>query len=187
MVKGYFVFLGFLTLERLGELWLSRRNARWALAQGGVEYGQAHYRVMTALHTAFLICCALEPWLLARAFPGTLGWVAFGCAIAAQALRYWAIGTLGRRWNTRVIVLPTAPPVVGGPYRFLKHPNYLAVVVELLCVPLIHGAWLTALVFSVLNALMLRVRIKVEEAALGQQWQTAFAQKGRFLPGGSRG
>ncbi|MFT3839729.1 MAG: isoprenylcysteine carboxylmethyltransferase family protein [Myxococcaceae bacterium] len=186
-MSAYWAFLGLLAFERVGELVLSKRNAAWALAQGGHEVGQRHYVVMTAFHTAFLICCALEPVVLQRPFPGVWGFVALGAALLAQALRYWAIATLGRRWNTRVIVLPEASPVTGGPYRFIKHPNYVAVGLELLAVPLIHGAWLTALVFSIGNLLLLRVRISVEEQALGPKWKAAFEGKGRFVPGAHRG
>jgi methyltransferase len=186
-VVTYAAYLGLLALlgvERLVELRLSKRNAQLAFARGGREVGQAHYRVMTALHTAFLVCAVLEPWLLHRSPPGLLSWVALTVAVVAQALRYWAIGTLGERWNTRVIVVPDAPPVTGGPYRFMRHPNYLAVVLELAAVPLIAGAWLTALSFSLANAALLFWRIRVEEAALGPQWQAAFADHARFLPKG---
>jgi methyltransferase len=91
---------------------------------------------------------------------------------------------LGERWNTRIIVVPGAGPVTTGPYRFIRHPNYVAVVLEMACIPLAHGAWLTALVFSVANALLLTVRIRAEEAALGHPWSLAFADKHRFVPGG---
>ncbi len=188
MVTAYALYLAFLALlaaERVFELVLSRKNARLAFAQGAVEVGQVHYRIMAALHTAFLISCALEPWLLHRPFPGVLGWAALGAALLAQALRYWAIGTLGARWNTRVIVLPNLAPVTTGPYRFLRHPNYLAVFAELLCVPLIHGAWLTALCFSAANAALLTVRIRAEERALGPAWEAAFHGLPRFVPKGS--
>lgn len=178
----YWGFLGLIALERVIELVISNRNARWAFAQGAVETGQAHYRVMTALHTAFLIACVLEPWLLERRFPSPWGWIAFGVAIASQGLRYWAISTLGKRWNTRVIVLPTAEPVVGGPYRFIRHPNYVAVIAELAALPLIHGAWLTAAIFTIANALLLRTRIQVEERALGAQYVATFGNKPRFMP-----
>lgn len=186
-MRAYWAFLALLALERVGELVLSRRNARWAMAHGGREVGQSHYRLMTAFHAAFLISCVLEPLLLNRPSPGAWGFVALLVALLAQALRYWAIGTLGRRWNTRVIVLPDAAPVGEGPYRFIKHPNYVAVGLELLAVPLIHGAWLTALVFSLGNLLLLRVRIQVEEEALGPEWRAAFEGKGRFVPGVGRG
>jgi methyltransferase len=178
----YLALLGLIGVERIGELLLSRRNARRAFARGATEHGQRHYRVMAAFHTLFLIACAVEG--ARRAFPGTVGWIALVGALSAQALRYWAIATLGERWNVRVIVLPSAQPVVTGPYRFLRHPNYVAVALELVCVPLVHGAWLTALAFSIGNALLMVVRIRVEEAALGSQYAAAFAATPRFIPGG---
>jgi methyltransferase len=180
----YLVFLGVIAVERVGELLLSRRNAGRAFARGAIEVGQAHYRVMALFHTLFLVACAVEGAL--RPFPGALGWAALAGAIAAQGLRYWAISTLGDRWNVRVIVLPGAPPVVGGPYRWVRHPNYVAVAMEMVFVPLVHGAWLTALLFSVGNALLMVVRIRAEEAALGNAWADAFAGTPRFIPGGPR-
>jgi methyltransferase len=185
----WFGFLIFVGAERLFELWLSRRNARLAFAQGAVEAGQAHFRVMALVHTLFLFACAAEVLLLHRAFPGALGWAALGVAALAQGLRYWAIATLGSRWNVRVIVLPGAPPVTKGPYRLVRHPNYVAVVLELIAIPLAHGAWITALVFSAANAALLAVRIRVEERAMGPQYGAAFAERPRFVPriGGTNG
>jgi methyltransferase len=183
----YLGFLGLLGLERLGELALSRRNANAARAAGAVEAGRGHYPAMVAFHSLFLLSCALETTLVPRAFPGALGWVALGAAVAAQALRYWAVATLGARWNTRVLVWPGVPPVTGGPYRFLRHPNYLSVVVEMIAVPLVHGAWVTAVVFSAGNALLLRVRIRAEERALGRPWADAFAGRPRLVPELRRG
>jgi methyltransferase len=103
-------------------------------------------------------------------------------AFAAQALRWWAIRTLGGRWSTRVIVVPGEPPVTGGPYRLLRHPNYLAVVLEMACLPLAWGMWRLALLLSAANAAILLVRIREEEQALGPAWEKAFAGKGRLLP-----
>ncbi|MBI2396147.1 MAG: hypothetical protein HYV09_41675 [Deltaproteobacteria bacterium] len=182
MVTAYLGALGLLGLERLYELVLSRRNAERARARGGFEVGRAQFRVMAAVHTLFLFSCAAEVALLGRAFPGVLGVVAIAAAIAAQALRYWAIRTLGESWNVRILVVPNAPPVTHGPYRFVRHPNYLAVIVEMLAVPLAHGAWITALVFSIANALLLVLRIRAEERALGAAWSSAFARHPRFLP-----
>jgi methyltransferase len=170
MVTSLMLYTGLIALvgvERLVELRLSNRNAQWSFAQGAREYGQGHYRFMTVFHTAFLVCCVAEPWLLHRPFPFPWGFVALGLAVGAQLLRYWAISTLGQRWNTRVIVVPGLKPITGGPYRFHQHPNYVAVVLELLVLPLVHGAWLTALVFTIGNGVLLSVRIKVEEEALG--------------------
>ena len=173
-------------IERLWELRLSVKNAAWAFANGGKEYGLPHYRFMTVFHTLFLISCVAEPWLFSRPFPMPWGFIALGLAVAAQGLRYWAITTLGTRWNTRVIVLPEAAPVTGGPYRFVRHPNYVAVVLELAVLPLIHGGWMTAVVFTIGNALLLRVRVKVEEEALGSHYAAAFANTPRLVPDRSR-
>ena len=174
--------VGLLALERVAELLLSRRNAARAFARGATETGQTHYRVMAAFHTCFLIACAalasrMETW------PGTFGWMALFGALLAQGLRYWAIATLGDRWNVRVITLPGAPPITSGPYRWVRHPNYIAVALELLFVPLIFGGWGVALAFSVGNALLMLTRIRVEEAALGSTYTDAFARVPRFFPG----
>lgn len=184
---AYLGLLGLLAVERLVELVLSKRNAARAFARGGVETGQAHYRVMVVFHSLFLVACVAEPYGLGRPFPGTPGWVALGVALGAQALRYWAIASLGERWNTRIIVVPGLAPVTRGPYRFLRHPNYVAVVLELAAVPLVHGAWMTALVFSLGNALLLRVRIRAEEQALGASYAETFADRPRFIPEVPRG
>lgn len=177
------VYLVALVVERIVELVLSKRNAAKAFARGGVEVGQAHYRVMTAFHTLFLIACVVE----AKPFDNVLFFAFLPGALAAQALRWWAIRTLGERWNTRVIVVPGAEPVTQGPYRFMKHPNYLAVVIELFCVPMMMGAFFTAVFFSVGNAVLLWVRIRAEEKALGEKWEQAFAGKSRLLPGARHG
>jgi methyltransferase len=103
---------------------------------------------------------------LHRPFIPALGWPMLAIVLAAQGLRWWCIATLGRQWNTRVIVIPSASRVADGPYRFMSHPNYVAVVAEGIALPLVHTAWITAIVFSVLNAALLRKRVKVENAAL---------------------
>jgi len=178
----YCGFLGLLVVERLAELVLSRRNAARAFARGGVEVGQRHYRVMVVFHSLFLGACAAEVLALERPFPGAPGLVALGVALLAQGLRYLAIAALGERWNTRIIVVPGLSPVTRGPYRYLRHPNYVAVVLELVAVPLIHGAWVTALLFSLGNVWLLRVRIRSEETALGAAYAEAFAGRPRFIP-----
>ena len=163
---AYFAFLGLLALERLSELALSRRNARWALAQGGREFGRGHFRWMTLLHALLFVSCVAEVLSAQRSFYPPLGYGMLALALGAQALRYWAIISLGHFWNVRVIVIPGAEVVTSGPYRYLRHPNYLAVIVEGLTVPLIHSAWITAVVFTALNAWLLVVRIRCEEQAL---------------------
>lgn len=154
--------------ERLVELVVSKRHARWALANGGREYGRGHYPYMVALHTALLAGCLAEVWLLDRPFLPWLGWPMLALVLASQALRWWCVATLGPRWNTLVIVVPGLPLVDRGPYRWLRHPNYLAVVVEGIALPLVHTAWLTALIFTLLNFAVLAVRIRVEDAALAE-------------------
>ena len=154
-------------LERLAEMAVSKRHAAWAFARGGVEMGQRHFPWMVALHTALLVGCVVEVVAADRPFVPWLGWPMLVLVVLAQGLRWWCIATLGPRWNTRVIVVPGSPLVTGGPYRLLRHPNYVAVVVEGIALPLVHTAWVTVLVFTVLNAWLLTVRIRVEEQALG--------------------
>lgn len=163
----YFLLIAAVAAERLAELIVSKRNARWAFAHGGKEFGRGHYPVMVIIHAGLLIGCVLEVWLLDRPFVPWLGWTMLAVVVAAQVLRWWCIATLGKRWNTLVIVLPEAPLVRSGPYRWLHHPNYVAVVAEGIALPLVHSAWITAVVFTVANAPLLTVRIRVENAALG--------------------
>lgn len=151
---------------RLIELAVAARNERRLRAAGGLEFGRAQHPWMVALHLGFFAACLLEPPWLARPFAGVWAAPLLAVLAAAMALRVWAIRALRGRWCTRVIVLPGRPAENGGPYRRLRHPNYLAVQAELLALPLLHGAWLTALVFGALNGILLRARIRVEEAAL---------------------
>ncbi|MET8893936.1 isoprenylcysteine carboxyl methyltransferase family protein [Streptomyces albogriseolus] len=153
-------------VERLAELVVARRNAAWTRARDGVEHGRGHYPVMVVLHTGLLAGCLLEPLLADRPFLPALGWPALTLALLAQALRWWCIITLGPYWNTRVIVVPGARLVGTGPYHFLRHPNYAAVVVEGAALPLVHSAWITATVFTLADAVLLTVRIRCENAAL---------------------
>jgi methyltransferase len=163
----YYLLILAISVERLVELIVSKRNARWAFAQGGKEFGRRHYPVMVTLHTALLLGCIVEVWALHRPFIAWVGWPMLALVALSQALRWWCVTTLGRRWNTLVIVVPQAPLVRRGPYRWLHHPNYVAVVAEGVALPLVHTAWLTAACFTLANTLLLAVRIKVENAALG--------------------
>lgn len=162
----YAVLVALVVLERLAELVISKRHAAWALARGGVEHGAGHYPPMVVLHTALLAGALGEAWLADRPFVPALGWSMVAVVLLAQALRWWCILTLGRQWNTRVIVVPGLPLVHRGPYRWMPHPNYVAVVAEGVALPLVHGSWVTAVVFTVLNAWLLTVRIRTEGAAL---------------------
>ena len=182
-VQLYLLLLLLLYGERLAELVVSQRNARRALEAGACETGQGHFRVMAAFHALFPLSCGLEVVLLQRPFPGLLGWIALAATVIAQGLRWCVVATLGTAWTVRIIVPLDKEPVTTGPFRFVRHPNYLAVILEIVAVPLVHGAWLTALVGSVLNALLLRVRIRSEEEALGPAHAAAFADRPRLLPG----
>lgn len=153
-------------LERLAELVISQRNLAWSRARGGVESGAGHYPAMVLLHTGLLAGCLLEAGLGHRPFLPALGWPMLAVVLLSQALRWWCIATLGHQWNTRVVIVPGAARVVGGPYRLLPHPNYLAVIAEGAALPLVHTAWLTAVLFTVLNGWLLSVRIPVENRAL---------------------
>ena len=148
-------------LERLGELWLAGRNTRSLLAHGGIEVGQGHYPLIVALHGA---------WLAALLFlvpaDAPVSWMALGLFIGLQPLRFWIIASLGRYWTTRVITVPNVPVIRRGPYRFVRHPNYLVVTAEIALLPLAFGAWQIAAVFSILNAALLAWRIRVEEQML---------------------
>ncbi|NXY95958.1 isoprenylcysteine carboxyl methyltransferase family protein [Streptomyces sp. BR123] len=162
----YILLVLLVAAERFAELAVARRNGAWSKARGGREHGAGHYPAMVALHTALLLGCLIEPWAAHRPFLPLLGWPALVLVLAAQGLRWWCIGTLGRRWHTRVLIVPGLPLITSGPYRYLRHPNYLAVVVEGMALPLVHTAWLTALGFSLLNAVLLTLRIRCEDDAL---------------------
>lgn len=156
------------SIERLVELAVSKRNIAWSTARGGIEFGFGHYPFMVVLHSGLLIACVVEA--THRTFIPLLGWSMLALVVAAQALRWWCITVLGPRWNTRVVVVPGLAPVRRGPYRWFRHPNYVAVVIEGFALPLVHSAWITAAVFSMLNAGLLVVRIRCENAALARAW-----------------
>jgi methyltransferase len=162
----YYAMLVIIAVERLAELVVSQRHATELLRRGGVEYGQRHFPVMVALHVALLIGCWVEPMTMGRSFIPTLGYSMIAVVVAANALRWWCIATLSTRWTARVIVLPGLPLVNTGPYRWFSHPNYVAVVVEGVALPLAGSAWITALTFTVLNAALLTVRLRCETQAL---------------------
>jgi methyltransferase len=168
VVNWYVLLIALVGLERLAELVVAQRNLAWSRARGGVEVGLSHYPIMVVLHTGLLVGCLVEVFALNRPFIPALGWPMLAVVIAAQGLRWWCITSLGRQWNTRVVVIPGAERVTGGPYRLMRHPNYVAVVAEGIALPLVHGAWITALTFTVLNALLLRKRISIENSALAR-------------------
>lgn len=165
-LTAFTVLVALVGLERLAELVVSKRNAAWSFERGGEESGRGHYPVMVALHSGFLVAMLVEAWVRRPQVAPALAWSMLALVLASQALRWWCIATLGRRWNTRVIVVHGLAPVNRGPYRLFPHPNYVAVVVEGVALPLVHAAWLTAAAFTVANGALLAVRIRVEDAAL---------------------
>jgi methyltransferase len=164
---AYYLFILVVAAERLVELAVARRNAAWAIAHGGKEFGRRHYPVMVVMHALLLVACIVEVWAMHRPFIPGLGWPMVAVVVFSTVVRWWCIAVLGKYWNTRIIVIPGAPLVRRGPYRWLNHPNYAAVTAEVKALPLVHSAWLTAIVFSIANALVLNVRIREENAALG--------------------
>jgi methyltransferase len=156
------VILALVTLQRLGELWLAKRNTRRLLAEGAREYGATHYPLIVAVHTLWLIAL----WWLAPQRPVYAFWLALFVLI--EIARIWVLTSLGPRWTTRIIVLPEAPLVQRGPYRFVNHPNYWVVTAEIAVLPLVFGLWQVALLFTLLNAAVLTVRIREENRALGR-------------------
>lgn len=164
----YLILIFAVGVERLAELLLAQRNLAWSRARGGVEIGARHYPVMVVLHLALLVGCVVEVAVMDRPFIPALGWPMLALVIAAQGLRWWCITTLGRQWNTRVVVIPGAPRIEGGPYRWISHPNYVAVAVEGFALAMVHTAWVTALAFTILNAALMSTRISVENSALAR-------------------
>ena len=162
MIWPAVAILGFVTLQRLVELRLADRNSKRLLAQGAIEYGRGHYAFIVALHMAWLGAL----WWSAPAQPISLAWL--GAFALLQFGRIWVIAALGGRWTTRIIVVPRAPLVATGPYRFVSHPNYLIVTAEIAVLPLVFGLWKFALAFSLLNAILLWIRIREENKALGR-------------------
>ncbi len=153
---------------RLVELSMARRNEREARARGGIEVGAGHYPVMVVLHVLFLAGALAEVIFLETPVAPALAYSMLGVLLLASLLRAWVIRTLAWRWTTRVIVVPGLPAIRRGPFRLMRHPNYLAVALEIVALPLVHGAWRSALVFSALNAALMVVRIRSEERALAE-------------------
>ncbi|KRE42612.1 isoprenylcysteine carboxyl methyltransferase family protein [Knoellia sp. Soil729] len=165
-LTAFVVLVLLVAAERGVELVVSNRNAAWSLSRGGIETGRGHYPAMVVLHTGFLVAMLVEAFVRRPVVPLALAWSMLAVVLAAQALRWWCILTLGHRWNTRVIVVPGLAPVRSGPYRLLSHPNYVAVVAEGVALPLVHASWVTALAFTLANAVLLTVRLRAENAAL---------------------
>lgn len=179
------LFMTLIVIERLYELKISKKNAAAVLGKGGIEAGREHFPYMVVLHMTFFAAIPYEVFKFELQFNPELA-LTMGLIVAlSMALRYWAIISLGIFWNTRVIVLPGHKAIIKGPFRWIRHPNYVAVIIEMAAIPLFYGAWRTALVYSFLNFLMLKTRISVEEQALKKHcsYGGMFAGKNSFIPG----
>ncbi len=163
---SFTILLVLVAIERIVELIISKRNLKWSFAQGGVEFGRSHYKYMVVIHLFLLVGSLIEVWVTKPSLNPTLSWTMFVLALASQGLRWWCISSLGQRWNTLVVIIPGMPAITSGPYKWFKHPNYVAVVIEGFALPLVGFAWRTALIFSALNFFVLRARLKSENAAL---------------------
>lgn len=155
------IFISFLVLQRLSELYISRKNEKWLLEQGGIQYGRRHYPFMIALHTLFIVALIIE--FILRGQP-PLRPVFLFLFLLGLTFKYWTITALGKYWTTKIYRIPGAKPVRKGPYRFFKHPNYAEVVLEVAVIPLVFHLYVTVVIFSILNGWMLWVRIKAENS-----------------------
>lgn len=160
MISFATIILGLVTVQRLGELVWAQRNMRRLMAKGAREEAPGHYPLIVLLHAAWL----LGLWWLAWDAPVNLFWLAV--FVVLQLMRLWVLFTLGERWTTKIVVLPGADKITTGPFRFLNHPNYAVVIAEIAVLPLTFGLWLFAIIFSVLNAAVLFIRIRAENEAL---------------------
>jgi len=179
----FIIVISFVILQRTVELFVAKGNEKWMKQQGAVEFGEKHYKYMVIMHVLFFVVLATEKILLERGLSQV--WpIVFGLFCFAQFMRIWVITSLGKYWNTKIIVLQGAKVVRKGPYRFLKHPNYFVVAIELIVVPLLFNAYYTAFLFTVLNVIMLMVRIPEEEKALQAltEYEGVFQDCNRFIP-----
>ena len=162
----FIIFIVFLITQRFTELYISRRNEKWLLSQGAIEYGREHYPYIVALHTLFIVSLIMEYYLSGGK---QISYIFALLFILLLTFKYWVLSSLGYYWNTRIYRIPSAVPVRKGPYKFFKHPNYVDVVLEIAIIPLVFHLYYTALIFSVLNAVLLSVRIRVENRVWADQ------------------
>jgi methyltransferase len=183
LMLAIYIFIALVIMQRIVEVMIANRNARWIKSQGGYEVGKEHYKYIVVLHALFFVSLIIEVTVIDSGF---VFWTVAPLIIflLAQFGRVWALSALGRFWNTRIMILPGAKVVAKGPYRYLRHPNYVIVVTELACLPLIFQAYWTAILFTIMNALVLSIRIKVEEKALEDvtNYKDVFKKRKRFVP-----
>ncbi|MFC7371194.1 isoprenylcysteine carboxyl methyltransferase family protein [Fictibacillus iocasae] len=183
----FYLFFGFLVFQRIGELIIAKRNEKLLKREGAVEFGASHYPFIVGLHIMFFVSLLIEVAILGGGIHPF--WpVILGLFLFVQGLRVWALLSLGKYWNTKILLVPGANVIAKGPYRFLRHPNYLVVILELLLVPLLFNAYVTALLFSALNVWMLSIRIPAEEYALKEftDYDSRHGSNSRFMPGAGR-
>lgn len=179
----FYVLFAVIAIQRMVELVIAKRNEKWMKEKGAREYGQRHYKLMVSIHLLFFLSLLAEEVFFKR--PLSDYWIVLFCLfLITQAGRVWVIASLGKYWNTKIIVLPQAEVVAKGPYKFIKHPNYFIVTVELIVIPLMFNAYWTLFIFALLNQFILSVRIPLEEKALKEttNYQAVHQGKKRFLP-----
>jgi methyltransferase len=184
-VVAFLVLLVAVAMLRLLELRISRRHQQQLASRGAAKISEPRFRWMVALHSAVLIGAAVEVVTLKRPFIPALAAVMFALFVAANAIRWWVISTLGEHWNVQVVDSTRLGVITSGPFRFVRHPNYAAVFTEMLALPLIHTAWITALAGSLMHMVVLGQRLSTEERVLfaNADYRAAMAGKPRFLPG----
>lgn len=177
------LFISLVILQRIAELGIARKNEKWMKANGGFEVGGEHYKYIVMVHILFFISLIMEVSFLNKATSSL--WIVFLLFFTlAQGLRVWSLLSLGKFWNTKIIIMPNVNIISSGPYKFIRHPNYLVVVIELLVVPLMFNAYFTAVIFTLLNMVVLSIRIPIEEKALIREtnYKAVFHQRARFAP-----
>ena len=184
MEMFFTIVISFLIVQRLLEVRLSTKNEAYIIKNGGMEYAPEHFIVMKMLHTLWFVTMIVEFVLNKPEVSPVLSAICFAGMLLGQTLRYAAIRTLGKRWTVKIFVLPTAPAVNNGIFKYIKHPNYLGVIIEIFTIPMIFGLTYTAVAFSIANALLLVVRIRKEEEILSlkNDYRDRLNQRPRFLP-----
>lgn len=179
----FLIFMFVIIIQRLLELLIAKRNEKWMKGQGALEFGRGHYQVMVMMHSLFFVVLLFEKITFNRTVSPLWPFLLI-IFVFAQLVRVWALTSLGRYWNTKILVLPNVEVIRKGPYRYIKHPNYLVVSIELLVIPLLFGAYFTVCLFTLMNVIMLSIRIPAEERALTEltEYQGTFQRCNRFLP-----
>ena len=160
----FILFISFIILQRIGELLLSKRNEKWLLQNGAVEYGSHHYKFIVSLHILFIFSLIFEYNFRPTSAFSLFLLIFYFILLCFKA---WVIFSLGKFWNTKIYHISNVPLIKNGPYKFIKHPNYLIVIGEIMVIPLVFGLYCTAVIFTVINGIMLCIRIKEENRALG--------------------